>query len=89
MQDPAAQHSINAAALVVPVISHLLSWPERLTIVLTCMGILWYTIQICEWAHKKYRIYVMLKQSSRRVALPILEDHQFEREHDNDYPPNS
>ena len=83
LQDHTAQHSVNAAALVVPIISHALSWPERFTVLLTLLGILWYLIQICDWVVKKCRIFIQIRRSSRRVAQPILADHQFERDCDD------
>lgn len=85
MQEPTAQHTVNAAALVVPLVSSALSWPEVLTIILTCLGILWYLIQMGDWAVKKCKIFIMIRQSSRRVAKPILEDHEIERKCDDDH----
>lgn len=44
MHDPMAHHAANLAAVVAPVASAMLSLPEVLTVVLTCMGIAWYAV---------------------------------------------
>lgn len=42
--NPAVQHPVNAGAIVAPLVSMVTHAPEALTILLTCLGIVWYGV---------------------------------------------
>ena len=73
-EDAMAHHAANTAAVVVPLTSALLHLPEILTCLVSFMGILWYGILMYDWIVKKIQIAKQVKQSSVRVAAPILEE---------------
>jgi hypothetical protein len=56
-QDPVVHHGINAAAVLIPTVSFLLQAPPYLTVLLSLLGIVWYTILIAEklisWLRKR------------------------------------
>jgi len=74
VEDAMAHHAANTAAVAIPVFSVVLHLPEILTCAVSFMGILWYGILMFDWASKRFALHRQLKQSSRRVAEPIIEE---------------
>lgn len=86
MNIPPSQHVTNAAAISLPAMSWALSLPETVTMVVGILGAIYYLMLMFDWIMKKIKTYQQIKQSSRRIAAPILEDHDVARALDKNPP---
>jgi hypothetical protein len=72
--NPAVQHTVNGAVVAAPIVSAWANFPAVVTVVLGCLGILYYLIVIIEKIAGWRAQWLQIRSSSRTVVQRLQDE---------------